>query len=442
MSTFPTDALKRILGSGAVALAGLALAITLAGCAADEMPPTTRPELVHTPLVLSPEPVAPAPVVLQPSATSEIMRAIQGSLNAPKPNSVLDLMHLAADWQLDNPSSDPKNGWVNAAFYTGVMALGRLEKDSRYIDAMAAVGTELRWQLDDNIYDADHHAVSQMYLEMYALKQQSEMIEATTQRFNYIIDFPKDDILDFTRFGHSDRWSWCDSLFMDPPAWVLLSKVSGNNKYLDSANRRWWVTSDFLFDKDEHLYYRDSRYLPQREANGQKIFWSRGNGWVIAGLARVLENMPKDYPDRGKFAGQFMQMAEKLKLLQQPDGLWRTGLLDPAAHPQPEASGTGFITYALAWGVNNGLLDRAAYTPVVFKAWSALTQCVQPDGKLIHVQPVGDHPNGFPADSTAPFGVGAFLLAGSEVYQLAGGQLPGAAAVVTAKPEDGAATGN
>jgi len=212
----------------------------------------------------------------------------------------------------------------------------------------------------------------------------------------------------------------------------MLAKATGDQKFLDSADRRWWVTSDFLYDKDEHLYYRDSRFLNQRETNGQKIFWSRGNGWVLAGLARVLANMPADYVDRGKFAGQFLEMAEKLKSLQQADGLWRTSLLDPADHPQPETSGTGLITYALAWGVNNGLLDRVTYAPVVFKAWSALTQCVLSDGKLIHVQPVGDHPNGFDENSTTPYGVGAFLLAGSEVYVLAGGELP--PATVTAVP--------
>jgi rhamnogalacturonyl hydrolase YesR len=355
---------------------------------------------------------------------------------------VLDIMHLAADWQLDNLPTEDKNDWIHSAFYMGVMALGRLEKDSRYIDAMMAQATELRWQLDDNFYHADHHAIAQLYLELYALKQDPEMIQAVQQRFNYIIDFPKDDVLDFTRNGATDRWSWCDALFMDPPGWAMLSKATGNAKYLDSANRRWWVTSDYLYDKDEHLYYRDSRYLTQHETNGQKVFWSRGNGWVIAGLARMLENMPKDYADRGKYVSQFTAMAERLKSLQQTDGLWRTSLLDPADHPQPEASGTGLITYALAWGINNGLLDQATYAPVVFKAWDALTQCVQSSGKLIHVQPVGDHPNGFDADSSAPYGVGAFLLAGSEVYQLAGGKMPEATPAATAQPAASAGTGN
>ena len=424
----------------------LAVVLASAGCSSNEAPPLTIQSYDRKTLELPPD-TTPAETTTapRPVAAPTVARFIQGSQNAPKPAAVLDLMHFVADWQLDNPTSDAKNSWIYAPFYMGVVALGRLEKDSRYIDAMMTTGEELRWQLDNNLYHADHHAISQLYLDLYALKQQPEMIEATQQRFTYIMDFPKDDNLDFSAFGATDRWSWCDSLFMDPPAWVMLSKATGNNKFIDSANRRWWVTSAFLYDKDEHLYYRDSRYLNQRETNGQKIFWSRGQGWVLAGLARVLANMPQDYPDRGKFAGQFLEMAAKLKTLQQADGLWRTSLLDPADHPEPEASGTGLITYALAWGINNGLLDRETYAPAVFKAWSALTQCVQPDGKLNHVQPVGDHPNGFDANSSAPFGVGAFLLAGSEVYVLAGGQLPPAPATAqaaAAQPAASAGTGN
>jgi unsaturated rhamnogalacturonyl hydrolase len=442
-STFIHQEQQRFLGRHSIALTALAMILTSAGCSNGEAPPLTLPDYgEHTGLTqpIDTSPTVPTETAAPPAPAPATIHFIQGSPNAPKPDAVLDSMHLVADWQLDNPSPDDKNSWVNAAFYTGVMALGQLEKDSKYIDAMMAVGADLRWQLDTNIYDADHHAVSQMYLELYALKQESDMIEATTQRFTYIMDFPKDDNLDFAAFGHSDRWSWSDSLFMDPPAWAMLSKVTGDKKYLDSADRRWWVTSDFLYDKDEHLYYRDSRYLTQRETNGQKVFWSRGNGWVIAGLARMLANMPTDYPDRGKFAGQFLEMAERLKSLQQADGLWRSSLLDPADHPQPEASGTGFITYALAWGINHGLLDHDTYAPAVFKAWDALTQCVQPTGKLIHVQPVGDHPNGFDENSSAPFGVGAFLLAGSEVYQLAGGKMP--EAPPAAQPAASASTGN
>jgi rhamnogalacturonyl hydrolase YesR len=340
----------------------------------------------------------------------------------PTPAAVLQIMEKVADWQLANPSKDAKDGWIYGAFYTGVMALNDVAADKKYHDAMVAQGQANGWKPAKRIYMADDHAVTQMYLELYLLDKQAEMIGPTRERFDFVLANPKDDDLDFSKKGASDKWSWCDSLFMDPPAWARLSEATGDKRYLDSADRRWWVTAAYLYDKDEHLFYRDSRFFTQREPNGQKIFWARGNGWVMAGLVRMLEAMPKDYPDRAKYAQLFTEMAAKIKSLQQPDGLWRPGLLDPVAHPQKETSGSGFFTYALAWGVNQGLLDRATYEPVVLKAWDALTQCVQPDGKLIHVQPVGDSAKGFAEDSTTPYGPGAFLLAGSGVYRMVGGK--------------------
>jgi len=337
------------------------------------------------------------------------------------PAAVLQIMEKVADWQLANPSKDAKDGWIYAAFYTGVMALNREAADAKYHDAMVAQGKQNGWKPAKRPFHADDHAVTQMYLELYLLDKQPEMLGPARAAFDNVLANPKDDNLDYSKSGASDKWSWCDTLFMDPPAWARLSAATGDPKYLDSANRRWWVTSAYLYDKDEHLYYRDSRFFPQREPNGKKIFWSRGNGWVMAGLVRMLEFMPKDYPDRPKYVQQFQEMAAKIKTLQQPDGLWPPGLLDPVAHPQKETSGSGFYAYALAWGINNGILDRALYEPVVFKAWDGLTACVQPDGKLIHVQPVGDAAKAFADDATTPFGPGAFLLAGSEVYKLVGG---------------------
>jgi hypothetical protein len=181
----------------------------------------------------------------------------------------------------------------------------------------------------------------------------------------------------------------------------------------------WWRTADYLYDKDEHLFFRDSTFFQKHEANGQKVFWSRANGWVMAGLVRVLQYLPMNHPDHTRFEQLFKDMAEKILTCQQPDGLWRASLLDPESYPLKETSGSSFYTYALAWGVNQGLLDRAKFEPAVRKAWAALVGCVDAGGKLTHVQPVGSDPKKFMDDSTAPFGVGAFLLAGSEVYRMA-----------------------
>ena len=184
---------------------------------------------------------------------------------------------------------------------------------------------------------------------------------------------------------------------MGPPTWVRLYAATGDERYLDFAVTNWWRTTDYLYDKDEHLFFRDSTFFQKREANGKKVFWSRGNGWVMAGLVRVLQYLPTNHPDRPRFEQLFKEMAAKIVSLQQPDGLWRASLLDPEDFPAKETSGSGFFTYALAWGVNQGLLDRAKYEPAVRKGWAALVDCVGANGKLTHVQPVGSDPQKFDA---------------------------------------------
>jgi unsaturated rhamnogalacturonyl hydrolase len=334
---------------------------------------------------------------------------------------VLGLMERVADWQLANPSQWKPHQWHNAAFYTGVMALSRVSESPRFRAAMVQVGEGQKWQLGPRLYHADDHCIGQMYAELELTDHDATKIVLMRESFDLIIASPKDDNLDFDEKknpGRLDRWSWCDALFMSPPAFLRLAKATGEPKYADFAIAKWWVTSDYLYDKDEHLYYRDSSLFGRTEKNGRKIFWSRGNGWVLAGLARMLEYLPADHPARPRFEQQFRDMAAKIVTLQQPDGFWRSSLLDPASYPMQETSGTGFYCYAFAWGINHGLLDRAKFEPSVRRAWDAIAGCVKPDGKLTHVQPVGWTPVTFDAESTEPFGVGAFLLAGSEVLKL------------------------
>ncbi len=184
-------------------------------------------------------------------------------------------------------------------------------------------------------------------------------------------------------------------------------------------DREWWITSNLLYDPQEHLYFRDATYLQKHEANGNKLFWSRGNGWVMAGLARVLEEMPEDYPTRQKYVEQFREMAFRVAALQGADGLWRPGLLDANAYSLPEVSGSAFFIYALAWGVNHGVVARASYMPVVQKGWAGLVSHIYADGRLGCIQPIGAAPGAFKESSSYVYGVGAFLLAGSEANRLA-----------------------
>lgn len=350
------------------------------------------------------------------AAFSPVVRA-----ETANPENVLAVMERVADWQIAHPDKSPPTGWVNAAYYAGAMALADVSPSPRFADAMRRMGEANAWQLGPRRYDADDHSVGQTYAELYLRDRDPRMIAPMRAEFDVILAHPKDDNLDFDpkkNPDRRDRWSWCDSLFMGPPAWIRLWSATGNRAYLDFMVEKWWVTSDYLYDRDEHLYFRDSSFFSQREKNGRKIFWSRGNGWVMAGLARVLDYLPSDHPSRPRFERQFREMAAAVIAHQQADGLWRASLLDPASYPMKETSGSGFFCYALSWGVNHGLLDRATVAPAALKAWRALVACVTDDGRLTHVQPIGATPVLFDENATAPYGVGAFLLAGSEIYRL------------------------
>ena len=340
--------------------------------------------------------------------------------SATTPQSVLAMMERVASWQLANPSKHPTTDWTQGAGSAGMMALADISKDAKYRDAMITLGETNNWKLGHRKYFADDHAIGQMYLELYLKDRDAKKIAPLKAHFDDILANPPNvPSLDNSGQFVSDAWSWCDALFMGPPVWMRLYAATGDARYRNFAVTNWWRTSDYLYDTEEHLFFRDSNYFEKREANGRKVFWSRGNGWVMSGLVRVLQFLPKNDPDRARFETQFKQMAGKILTCQQPDGLWRASLLDPASYPRQETSGSAFHTYALAWGVNQGLLDRATFEPALIKAWSALVSCVQPDGKLTHVQPIGADPKHFDESTTEVYGVGAFLLAGSEVYRLA-----------------------
>jgi len=345
----------------------------------------------------------------------------------PRAPAVLGVMERVADWQLAHPNLKwEPTLWTQATFYAGALALADLSASPRFHDAMMKLGETSGWKLCDyhkSPYNADDHCIGQTYAELYLRHHDPRMLAAMIERFDFVLAHPIADNLVFDRTLNPDwrnTWSWCDALFMGPPAWVRLYAATGKKAYLDFAVEKWWKTSDFLYDAKEHLYFRDNTFFERREANGEKVFWSRGNGWVMGGLVRVLQFLPADHPARARFVKQFQEMAARVLTCQQPDGLWRASLLDPASYPLKETSGSGFFAYALAWGVNQRLLDRAAYEPAVWKAWQALVGCVTPEGRLTHVQPVGANPRQFDPDATEVYGVGAFLLAGSEVYRMAG----------------------
>jgi unsaturated rhamnogalacturonyl hydrolase len=359
------------------------------------------------------------PVLGRQEAASPPERAISPDV---EPGAVLSVMTAAADWQLAHPSAHEPWDWTQAAFYPGVIALDRLTEDPRYLGAMLIMGERNQWRPGLRPGHADDYAVIATYAKLSEIYRSRRMLEPSLALFDFLLTRKYDEPLVWVNGIESRELAWCDALFMGPPALAAASTATGNRRYLDLASRLWWKTTDYLYDKDEHLYYRDSRYFDQREPNGRKVFWSRGNGWVLAGLARMLQEMPADYAQRPRYLSLLRDVAAKIASLQGADGFWRASLLDPESLPNPETSGTGFYVFALAWGINNGVIDRREFEPVVRRGWTALVGAVRPDGMLGWVQRIGDKPGATTADTTEVYGVGALLLAGSEVFRLAGGK--------------------
>ena len=376
---------------------------------------TAARRLAFTGLVLSLAACRSAGPSAPPSSST-----VGPSAAVPTPASIAASMTSVADWQLQNPSEHKLWEWHQAPFWAGLHAFAPLSPDPRkYLDAIRAMGEANEWSHGPSRFHADDQAITQSYFLLHERDKDPRMVAKALALFDEMTGMPFDEPLDFDQKKTAREWIWCDALFMSPPALALATRATGDLKYADLMSRLWWKTTGYLYDKEERLYYRDSRYFDQREANGAKVFWSRGNGWVLAGLARVLQYLPSKYPARPRFEALFKDMSKRVASLQRPDGYWRVSLLDPDSFPVPETSGTGFFTYALAWGVNEKLLDRESFQPAILKGWSALQRAVLPGGKLGYVQRVGAAPGDTGPDETEVYGVGAFLLAGSEVHRLA-----------------------
>lgn len=389
-----------------------------------------------------------------------VMAQTAVSAEVPTPESVKAITKRVADWQIEtfeesemyralsvkNRKKLAESGkrlkkwhdleWHMGALYAGMYEWSTVSGDPKYADWLTMIGERNDWKLHWRKYFADDHAVGQFYLSLYEDTGRVEMLKPTRKQFDWILENPKTGTLEYSGYGKKtttdwlDRWGWCDALFMGPPVWARLAKITGDQKYLDFMDQEYHATYDFLWDKEEALFWRDSSYFERREDNGRKLFWSRGNGWVFGGLALMIPDLPEDWEGRAFYIDLYKQMAESLRAVQRPDGTWSMGLLGGVdGYPIKETSGTAFYTFGYAWGINNCILDRAEYAPVVLKAWQALTECVTDEGLLGYVQPVGAAPGDSFADKTEVYGIGAFLAAGTEVYKLL---QPGRADQVTA----------
>jgi rhamnogalacturonyl hydrolase YesR len=342
-----------------------------------------------------------------PSDPGPIAQDLSGKMSH---SAVKAAIRKVADWQLARVSTEVSQDWTFATLYLGLLEASNTLHDRKYMKYVKGVGEHYHWALGPRKTHADDQAIGQSYLWLDGRKSDPKLISPLRQQFDEVMQEPDDP--------QKPVWWWCDALFMAPPVWAHLASITHDEKYLTYMDREWHITADLLWDPDEHLFFRDKSYLDKREKNGKKIFWSRGNGWVMGGLAQVLTYLPVNDPRRPYYVEKFSQMATIVRSLQSDDGLWRPGLLDAADYPYAEVSGSAFFVYALAWGVHHGLLDEAQYRPVVERGWSGLVKHIYADGRLGSIQPIGAAPDAYTPGSSYVFGVGAFLLAGSEVNQL------------------------
>jgi rhamnogalacturonyl hydrolase YesR len=337
------------------------------------------------------------------------------------PSAIVNVMNKVADWQLANPMDYHLLNWHYGAFYTGLMALYETTGEDRYLNEMVNIGQKYNWKLINDIYHADRLTIAQVFADIYKIKKDPAMLDKIQWALDIHVDRrPKADVTFENNPYRLEWWTWCDALYMAPPAFAKVYKITGDTRYLRYFDEHWWKTSDYLYSKADSLYYRDDRFFNERSQNNKSVFWGRGNGWVIAGLARVLPYIPDEYPSRQKFVQQYKEMAHKLLSIQGEDGMWRASLLDPEELPIGETSGTAFFTYALAWGINNNLLDRQVFQPAVEKGWKALVGNVNDQGRLGFVQQVAGSPYAFYEHQFHVYASGAILLAGKEMLGVIG----------------------
>ncbi|WP_210520334.1 glycoside hydrolase family 88/105 protein [Hymenobacter terricola] len=350
----------------------------------------------------------------------------------PKKKAVLKSMTLTNDYFLrkwPDPGKEivtniarPSHIWTRGVYYEGLMALYRTDKQPRYYDYAVDWGTKHQWGIRKGITDrnADDHCAGQTYLDLYQIDPKPERLHDIKASIDLMVQSPK-----------IDDWNWIDALQMAMPVYAKLGVITRDTAYYEKMYRIYNYSKTQhgghgLYNPQDKLWWRDKDFVPPyKEPNGEGCYWSRGNGWVVAAMVRVLDVMPKDAPHRAEYEQMYLAMMQALPPLQRPDGFWNVSLHDATHFGGKEMSGTALFVYGMAWGLNNGMLDRAKYEPIIAKAWKGMvTDCIHKDGFLGYVQGTGKEPkDSQPVNYThqpdfEDYGLGCFLLAGSEVYKL------------------------
>lgn len=327
-------------------------------------------------------------------------------------------------WQSNN-APEVRAFWDNAAYHTGNMEAYFLTGNDAYREYSEKWAEHNQWkgaksndranwkysygESDDYVLFGDWQICFQTYADLYNILPDDKRIRRAREVMEYEMSTPK-----------HDYWWWADGLYMVMPVMTKLHKITGNKQYLDKLYEYITYSDSIMFDPEENLYYRDGKYVypKHKSANGKKDFWARGDGWVLAGLAKVLKDLPAEYEHRKFFEDRYRNMADAVVKSQRPEGYWSRSMLDEEHAPGYETSGTAFFTYGLLWGINNGYLNDPKYLDAAQKGWNYLKNvALQKDGRVGYVQPIGE--KAIPGQvvdskSTANFGVGAFLLAACE----------------------------
>ncbi len=344
----------------------------------------------------------------------------------PQQGAVLRAMRLANGYFMARWPEPGAATWNRAVYYEGLMALYSIDPDKKYYDYAVEWGIKQQWMPLGGVADrlADDQCAGQTWIDLFG-------IDASAERIRNI----KENIDRMVRSDGADDWYWIDALQMAMPVFVRVGVLEKDTSYFRKMYDLYHYTKTVegghgLYSSAEHLWWRDKNYVPPyKEPNGQDCFWSRGNGWVLAGLVRTLSLLPLSDPHRAEYLQNYREMLNALVPLQRTDGFWNVSLLDSAHFGGKELTGTALFTYGMAWGIREGYLDRKVYLPVVVRAWNAMTsESLHPDGMLGYVQGTAEKPgDGQPLaydkrPNVEDFGLGCFLLAGSEVFQIAESQ--------------------
>ena len=309
--------------------------------------------------------------------------------------SIPDTARLVADWQITHLAEMLRQGlveagWESAVFYIGLARWAEHSDDQRYFDSIRSAGNKNNWQLGPRTYHADDQAIGQAYAAAY--EHFGDQIEPMIASFNFILAHRPMAPLTFdSNQSCEKRWCWSDALFMAPASWFAVARLTKDLRYRDYADGKFWAAKNFLFDREDHLFYEDGRFFDQREPKGEKIFWGRGNGWVFAAVINILRELPPGDASRHKYETPLVQMAKRLITRQRSDGFWTPSLMSPPQSDAPEASCTAFFVYGLAAGINMGLLDRKRYASSALRGWHALTGAIT-SSRLGYVQQPTDRP--------------------------------------------------